>query len=505
MVDRREERLLEQIEDLQSELAECRANALSIKQTLEAEIDARKQAEAELQAQIILFDALLEVSIDTIEIIDPNDSHYRKWNAAVSKISGYSDEEIAGMDPVEDFIDEADKPQIYAAIERALAEGQAKVRSKTRLKDGSHKHIEYQMSIARDEEDTAQFLIVIGRDVSKQIQLEQALKESEMQYRELVENINEVIYSIDQDGIITYVSPAIESLLELSPEQVIGQSFADSILPEDMPQAMANADRILQGEILGVQRYRARTASGDVRWIQVSSLPVKDGKGIVGLRGVLTDITELKQAEEQLESAAMLAERQRLARDLHDSVTQTLYAIEVFSNAIQRALALGKTDNIKNNINEIQELSRSALADMRLLIFELQPEILDEKGLAAALRERLNLVEARAGFSTSYRVEGERSVPPSTESELYAIAKEALNNILKHSKADNVGVILELKEFRVCMTIFDDGIGFDTSNADQIAGIGLRSMQERVANCKGAFYLKSSEGHGTTVKVEVPI
>ncbi|NOR88893.1 MAG: histidine kinase, partial [Anaerolineales bacterium] len=172
-------------------------------------------------------------------------------------------------------------------------------------------------------------------------------------------------------------------------------------------------------------------------------------------------------------------------------------------NATQQALSAGKTNEAIENTQQIQELSQFALGEMRLLIFELRPRILEVEGLAAALQDRLNLVEARTGFNTSIRVVGERPLDPSIESELYAIANESLNNALKHSKAEQVTVILEYTVDSVCLQVWDDGIGFDQSDPDLSKGFGLRNMEERASRMGGSFSLDSAAGAGTVVEVEV--
>jgi PAS domain S-box-containing protein len=303
--------------------------------------------------------------------------------------------------------------------------------------------------------------------------------------------------------VITYVSSAIEKVLGYSPDQLIGESFDRFIPPEDLDRARENISNLTGGGTARWSEYRAENSSGEVRWIRVSSLPISEEEHVIGFRGVLTDITAVKQAEEQLERAAQLAERQRLARELHDSVTQTLYGIDLFSNATTQALSAGNTKEAIENAQQIQELSQNALGDMRLLIYELRPQILEEEGLVAALRDRLDLVEARTGFNTNIRVVDERPLDTSIESELYAIANEALNNSLKHSKAKHVTVILEYTVDSVCLQVWDDGIGFDQSDPDLSKGFGLHNMEERASRIGGSFSLDSSAGAGTVVEVEV--
>jgi signal transduction histidine kinase len=140
---------------------------------------------------------------------------------------------------------------------------------------------------------------------------------------------------------------------------------------------------------------------------------------------------------------------------------------------------------------------------MRLLIFELRPPLLEKEGLAAALRARLETVEARAGLRTEFEAVAERPLSPLVEAELYAVAREALNNVLKHAQAEQVTIKLEYDEGRCLLTIQDDGIGFDPANAERGGGLGLSNMRERTERVGGNLMLETAPGRGTTLRVEV--
>ena len=131
------------------------------------------------------------------------------------------------------------------------------------------------------------------------------------------------------------------------------------------------------------------------------------------------------------EQAATFAERSRLARELHDSVTQSLYSVTLYAAAAARLLAGGDTATAAGHLQELRGTAQEALREMRLLIFQLSPPVLDQKDLAAALQTRLDAVEARGGMPVDYRVEGADHLPAAARQELYSIAQEALNNALK--------------------------------------------------------------------------
>ena len=206
---------------------------------------------------------------------------------------------------------------------------------------------------------------------------------------------------------------------------------------------------------------------------------------------------------EQAKQLAVVKERHRLARELHDSVTQVLYSMVLYADAARLALAADKSAQASENLQEVRQLARQAMADMRLLLFRLHPPVLEEEGLVAALQARLEAIEARAGLQVDLRVEGESCLPIATAEELYKISQEALNNVVKHAKAEHVTVHLLFTDQHCQMTIEDDGVGFDVLAAQKEGGLGLRSIAERVQQIGGTLQVESRPGQGTTLHIEV--
>lgn len=208
---------------------------------------------------------------------------------------------------------------------------------------------------------------------------------------------------------------------------------------------------------------------------------------------------------EQAQELAVVQERSRLARDLHDSVTQALYGATLYAEAAARQLASGDVQLATRHLREIRDTAQESLREMRLLIFELRPPILRREGLAAALQARLDAVEGRVGLETSLEVTGDGQLPPAVEEGLYRIAQEALNNALKHAQAHTVTVRLQRNGQAFSLEITDDGVGFDPLAVQDQSGFGLRGMEERAARLGGTLGIQSSSGKGTTIKVKVEV
>jgi signal transduction histidine kinase len=206
---------------------------------------------------------------------------------------------------------------------------------------------------------------------------------------------------------------------------------------------------------------------------------------------------------EQARKLAVLEERQRLGRELHDSVTQSLYGISLYAQAAVGNLNTGEIAQAAQYLDDIQNTSQESLADMRLLIYELRPPVLDREGLISALRHRLISVEDRAGIKSSIQTNLVDRLSSDIEEGLYQIAREALNNIIKHARAKNVLIRVKRESETVSMEISDDGVGFDPELACREGCLGLTNMQERARSQGWKFYIESIPGNGTVIKVEI--
>jgi signal transduction histidine kinase len=205
-----------------------------------------------------------------------------------------------------------------------------------------------------------------------------------------------------------------------------------------------------------------------------------------------------KQAEE----FAVLEERQRFARDLHDSVTQSLYSLSLFSRAGREAVEDGDTTRLQYSFSQAETTTLHILREMRLLLYQLRPTNLEREGLQRAIELRLDSVERRVGLHVEAQLDELPALSPNTEVDLYHIIVEALNNIIKHAAATSLTVQLTQKNGHLHLQIVDNGQGFDSSKST--GGLGLTNIQERVNRLNGTLAIVSKPKHGTTVKLEIP-
>jgi signal transduction histidine kinase len=200
----------------------------------------------------------------------------------------------------------------------------------------------------------------------------------------------------------------------------------------------------------------------------------------------------------------IVEERNRLARELHDSVSQKLFGLVL--NAESAATLLDRDPAAAGaQVDGIRELAHEALEELRELIFELRPASLEEEGLAATLRKHVDMLRRVHGRDVELRISGAAHTPPATEGEVLRIAQEALNNALRHADAERIELRLAARDSRLTLTVADDGVGFDPAAPGvRSRRLGLTSMEERARALGGSLAVVSRPGDGTTVTLEVP-
>jgi signal transduction histidine kinase len=206
----------------------------------------------------------------------------------------------------------------------------------------------------------------------------------------------------------------------------------------------------------------------------------------------------------QVHELAIMEERHRLSRELHDSVNQLLYGISLYTEAAQRKINQGEVLAAQSHLKNIGELVQEALKEMRMLIFELRPSILGQMGLQASLSLRLKAVEEHVGLQPSFKWRVSAQLESQVEEALYGITQEALNNIVRHAQAHSITVHLVQSGQTLILKIEDDGVGFDMAQVS-IGGIGLKTMRERAESLNAQLNIDSQPGRGTRIIVEVKL
>ncbi|MBX7212855.1 MAG: PAS domain S-box protein [Thermoflexales bacterium] len=216
---------------------------------------------------------------------------------------------------------------------------------------------------------------------------------------------------------------------------------------------------------------------------------------------ILRDISDRRRRDEELRlksnQLAVMSERTRLARDLHDAVTQSLFSASIMAELLpqtwERDLEAGR-----RQLEDIRRLNRSALAEMRSLLIELRPSALTESRLSDLIRQLANASSSRLGIQIDVQADEQTRLPGDVQVAFYRIAQESLHNVAKHSRATEASIQINTRQSGAMMLIHDNGTGF---NLNAVAGtnFGLRIMRERAAEIGAALDIDSAVGTGTDI------
>ncbi len=212
---------------------------------------------------------------------------------------------------------------------------------------------------------------------------------------------------------------------------------------------------------------------------------------------------ELLRLERGNRKLAVIEERNRIARELHDSVSQNLFGINLNLNNLDYILPNDLKEARKINkltLGMIEEVQR----EMKLMIYELKPNALSEKGFLEAIKNLINLFRLRYNLQIKYQINGnEEFLDDQKQFTFYRVLQESLNNIVKHAEATKVIVILKISKKESILTVRDNGKGILTTEIDKNEHLGIKGMKERVEQMNGAFEIHSIPGNGTTINVKI--
>lgn len=353
------------------------------------------------------------------------------------------------------------------------------------------------------------------------------LRESERKYRDLVENINDMIYTTDENGVVTYISPASEMLFGYYPSELVGHSFAEFIHHEDLPYVMAMFGEVLTG-ILEPSEYRVIAKSGEARWVRSSSRPAFDENRVVGIQGMMHDITERKQMEvellkiQKLESVGILAGG--IAHDLNNLLTGivgNLSLIRACGSSVDRDRRLGEAEKAAMQIRDLTQ---------QLLTFSKGgAPILETASIGDLLKDSASFM--LRGSNIGYELSISDDLWP-VEIDVGQI-NQVINNLIINSqqampeggtvkiKAENMsieaGTGLPLqKDPHVKISVEDKGVGIPQDHLPRIfdpffttkqsgSGLGLATSYSIIQRHKGHISAESQIGEGTTFHIYLPV
>ncbi len=469
----------------------------------------------------------LPVGIIRADVHGRNTYSNERW----CELTGRSAESALGLG-WENAVHPDDLPRIREEWQAKIAQGQQPGRPvpyRTELRylrpDGSVVWVYRQMVEERDEHDVLSGYIGTVTDITElrsareelreaRDQLEERVRARTQQWREIaliVEQMDDAVIWSDLAGRIVGWNQGAEKLLGYTRAEVLGGSTLAITPPEDQGTAIEIKRRVRLGESIH-HREVIRVAKGG-RHIPVllSVFPLRNEAGsILGSAAILRDLTEQRKAESRMRQlsqrllGAQDEERRRIARELHDSTAQLLVALSINLNRVCMADANMPAETRTQLLAESCLLAESATLEVRTQSYLLHPPLLEERGLAAALRFFIDGFTERSGIAVEFRAPRQIArLEPLVELTLFRIVQEALANVHRHSQGVRAEVVLNTEPGWIELVVRDFGCGLPSEPAD-LRGVGIAGMRERVAQLGGAFELESAEP-GVKLRVTLPL
>ena len=473
------------------------------------DITERKEAAEALRESEERYRDLVENSRELICTHDLN-GLVLSANPATAAALGYELDEYVGEKTIPDILLPKVRHQFDEYMARLRKDGATNGIMLVKTKSGEIRTWEYYNSL-RTEGVTAPVVRGMARDITEELHARKALRQSEERYRELFENSRDAIYLHDMSGRYLSVNSAAEELSGYSRDEILGKNFTDFVSAEFIPEIRENFVKKLGTEGATMYEVEIIRKGGKRVPVEVSSRMLYKEDLPVAVQGTIRDISERKNSQAILREysrrlvEAQEMERKKIARELHDEIGQILTAVRISLQSMQRTCQSVDSPRIDDNIMVIDE----ALERVRELSLELRPALLDDLGLAAALRWYLKRYCERTAIQgeVDSNFDDDMRLPRKLETACFRISQEALTNVARHAEASQVRISLDRTEHEFRLTISDDGKGFDAAAVLASASaesFGLHGIEERAFGVGGRIEIQSRPGHGTQLTAHFP-
>ena len=470
-------------------------------------------------------------------------------NAAMIEMTGYSREEFFQMSGADlSYPEDAEIgiPELKEVLAGTLSTYQ--IEKRYVRKSGEIYWVRLTNSVVRTPDGVPQYFVTMVEDINEQKHSVEELRKSQARFQAVFDNV--------AVGVAVMTLERRPIAFNTMTEKIIGYSF-DEIKDIDPRVLAVPEDRGMDTELYKdliegrrdsyVMERRYRRKNGQIFWARINYSLVRDLDGKPDyLVGIIEDIDEQKRVAErlaeqeadyllmlqhrvnerthELEEAnqllkkeieqrtriekelaekaateAVTADRTRLARDLHDAVTQTLFSASLTAEVLPDLWDMD-VDEAKKSTEELRQLTRGALAEMRTLLLELRPAALTQTRLNDLIKQLCEAFIGRSRLPIKLNIEGECELPPEVQIALYRIAQESLNNVFKYARATQVDVNLYISPAIVHFEVCDNGVGFDKSTSKPTS-LGMRIMRERAEAIGADLEINSNPGSGTCVEV----
>jgi PAS domain S-box-containing protein len=541
---------------LETEVAERTAELREANKLLENEMEQRTRAEValakraaeELQQSEERFRVMFESAGIGIAMVGM-DRRPLEANAAMIEMTGYTPVEFFQMSGANLSYHEDADIGIQELKEVLAGElNTYQIEKRYVRKDGQPYWVRLTNSVVRTPDGQPQYFVTMVEDINERKHAAEELRRSQARFQAIFDNVAVGVAVMTLERRPIAYNTATERIVGYNADDLRNVDPRSLAVPEDRPMDTDLFQELITGKrdsYVMERRYRHKT--GKIFWARVNYTLVRDLEGRPDyLIGIIEDIDEQKRAAQRLadqeadyllmlqhrvnertreleganqrlqhemeqrtriekelaEKAALeavTADRTRLARDLHDAVTQTLFSASLTAEVLPELWEMDE-EEAKRSTEELRQLTRGALAEMRTLLLELRPATLTQTRLSDLIKQLCEAFIGRSRLPIILNIEGDCPVPPEVQVAVYRIAQESLNNVFKYARATQVQVNLFISPATVHFETCDNGVGFDMSMSKPTS-LGLRIMRERAEAIGADFAITSSPGSGTCVEV----
>jgi PAS domain S-box-containing protein len=475
-------------------------------------VEERKGAVEELGESEAKFRRVFRDAGVGMSIVSP-EGRFLAANAAFSRFIGYSEEELLSK-PVQSLTHPDDWPMFSQRLSKALSDGTGfqGVEKRCLHKNGKVLCGECSAALIRGSDGKPQYFVAEVMDITERKQAERTLRESEQRFRLVANTAPVLIWMSGADKLCTFFNQCWLDFTGRTPEQESGNGWASGVHPEDLERCLGIYSGAFDARVDFEMEYRLRRFDGKYRWIVDYGVPRFESDGtFCGYIGSCVDITDRKVTAESLEVLsgrlinAQEEERGRIARELHDDFSQRLALLGIGLSRLWKKRPESEEEErilVRELWNRTQEIS----SDVHRLSHQLHSSKLQHVGLGPALMGLCGEISEKYGIHIEFTDQGvPAEIPKDVALCLFRVAQEALNNVVKHSKAKQAQVELCDADNEIRLLVVDVGSGFDAVLGNTDVGIGLVGMRERLRLVGGRLSVQSAPMQGTKILAEVPL
>jgi PAS domain S-box-containing protein len=443
---------------------------------------------AEEQIRTLFESAQVGIGLSTVE------GRLLSVNKALQEITGFEENELLQRNVIDLYLEPEERMQMLKQLQESNT-----VRdfgTKILRKDGSFFFAS--MNVSKLGQKGEDILLAVIEDVSKIVEAEGALRVSEQRSRALFQNMPLPSYYWRRSGenyVLVDCNDAADEETNGNARKMLGMTL--TAMYPDRPDIVEDISRcfIEKVTIKKEMGYTFRSTEQD-QVLAVTYVYAPPDLVIVQTE----DISDRKMLETQLAEAAARAERDRLSRDLHDSVTQSIYSASLIAETMP-VIWEEDPEQGRRGLKQLERFNKGALAEMRNLLLEMNPTALTDQELPILMRQLADAMMARTNTTVTTTVVGDCIMPVEVKIALYSVTQEALNNVAKHAQASRANINLQDDGSQISVRIRDDGRGFDPQVL-QSYGLGIGIMQDRVQDIAAELTITSQVSQGTEILVE---